>query len=318
MDALPSAVLVKQATASPPPLFQLCKNIPRPLALAVHSLLAKRADDRPRTAADARRLLAHSLVRPDRDPPEADPLSSTVATVGARANLLLRAAAPIGIVFAFGALLFVWANRGETADIAAESAQTHAVVRDEPSRSGESKTVAKTDNDVPPTKTDSQVFSGERARQIATSLTTGTISAIQVVQTRSGQAMVALSENGKKGGAHYVLLERRDDAFHVATRGSLETKAFKHATWTSERIDVNDDGFDEVLFTGTRAHSFSGYRLVLYSPKSRQVFSLEVETKGKSPVRALWSENLMKGNGSVYRRLLTKRANQMLVKTKIP
>ena len=318
MDALPSAVLVKQATASPPPLFQLCKNIPRPLALAVHSLLAKRADDRPRTAADARRLLAHSLVRPDRDPPEADPLSSTVATVGARANLLLRAAAPIGIVFAFGALLFVWANRGETADIAAESAQTHAVVRDEPSRSGESKTVAKTDNDVPPTKTDSQVLSGERARQIATTLTTGTISAIQVVQTRSGQAMVALSENGKKGGAHYVLLERRDDAFHVATRGSLETKAFKHATWTSERIDVNDDGFDEVLFTGTRAHSFSGYRLVLYSPKSRQVFSLEVETKGKSPVRALWSENLMKGNGSVYRRLLTKRANQMLVKTKIP
>ena len=314
IDALPSAVLVKQATASPPPLFQLCKNIPRPLALAVHSLLAKRADDRPRTAAEARKLLAHSLVKPDRDPPEADPLSSTVATVGARANLLLRAAAPLGIVFAFGALLFVWANRGETADMAAESAQTHASVRDEPIRAGESKTVEKPDN--PATKTESQGLSSERARQLATSLTTGTISAIQVVQTKNGQAMVALSENGKRGGAHYVQLERRDDAFHVSKRGSLETKAFKHATWTSERIDVNDDGFDEVLFTGTQAPSFSGYRLVLYAPKSSQVFSVEVETKGKNPVRALWSENLMKGNGSVYRRLLTKRANQMLSKPK--
>jgi hypothetical protein len=263
-------------------------------------------------------LLAQSLVKPDRDPPEVEPLSSTVATVGARANLLLRTAAPLGIVFAFGALLFVWANRGETADVAAKVSQAQATMRDEPSRSSRSTPAEKDDERTPTTpQNDPMALTGERARELASSLSTGTISAIQVVQTRNGQAMVALSENRKSGSAHFILLEKRDDAFHVVRRGSLETKVFRRATWNTELVDVNDDGYEEVLFTGTRAQAFSGYRLVLYAPKNRQQFSVEVETKGKNPVRALWSENLMKGNGSVYRRLLTRRANQMLSKAKI-
>ena len=316
VDALPSAVLVKQATAAPPPLFQLRKDIPRPLALAVHSLLAKRADDRPRTAADARKLLAHSLVRPDRDPPEVEPLSSTVASVGARANLVLRAAAPLGIVLAFGALLFVWANRGETAiDMAAKAVQAQATLPATPNSTKSIPAEKPVEKVQPAPKSEAPVLSSERAHQLAAALNAGTIKSIQVVQTKSGPVMVALNDPGKKGGAQFVLMERRDDAFHISKRGPLETKDFKRATWTSERVDVNEDGFEEVLFTGTQAHSFSGYRLVLYSPKSRQVFSLEVETKGKRPMRALWSANLLKGNGSIYRKLLTQRANQMLVKT---
>jgi len=320
MDALPSAVLVKQATAAPPPLVQFCPNISRPLALAVHSLLAKRAEDRPRTAIDARNLLAQSLLRPDCEPPEMEPLSSTVASVGARANLVLRAAAPLGIVLAFGALLFVWANRGETADIAAttsETAQAHETFQDSPTP-GEStepvrKLVGKTETVA--SHHDSSL-QGDRARRVAASLTPGTISSVQVVQTKSGPTMVALSRSGKKLGAQFVSLEQRGDAFRVVKRGSLETANFKHATWTSERVDANDDGYEEVLFTGTQAQSVSGYRLVLYVPKNRQLFSLEVETKGKRPVRALWSANLLKGNGSVYRALLTRRANAMLAKKK--
>jgi hypothetical protein len=125
--------------------------------------------------------------------------------------------------------------------------------------------------------------------------------------------MVALS-NSKKAGAQFVSLEQRGNAFQVVKRGSLETADFKSATWISERVDVNDDGYEEVLFTGTQAQSVAGYRLVLYVPKNQQLFSLEVETKGRRPVRALWSANLLKGNGSVYRELLTRRANAMLAK----
>lgn len=316
VDALPSAVLVKQATAAPRPLFQLCKNIPRPLALAVHSLLAKRADDRPRTAADARKILAHSLVKPDRDPPDVEPLSSTVATVGAKANLLLRSAAPLGIVLAFGALLFVWANRGETAlDTAANAAQMRASVP-EIAPAPELKPTRKPAENKAPRATPDSTLSNERARELASSFTPGTISSVQVVQIKSGPAMVALSNRGKRGGSQYISLETRDDAFHVVKRGSLETENFKRALWTSERIDVNEDGYEEVLFTGTQPQSISGYRLVLYVPRSRQLFSVEVETKGKRPVRALWSANLLKGNGSIYRKLLTQRANQILVKPK--
>ena len=54
IDPLPSAVLVKQATAPAPPLPQLRQDIPRQLAVAVHTLLAKRPENRPRTAAAAK------------------------------------------------------------------------------------------------------------------------------------------------------------------------------------------------------------------------------------------------------------------------
>lgn len=313
IDALPSAVLVKQATAAPPPLMQVCKNISRPLALAVHSLLAKRADDRPRTASEARRLLTQSLVKPDRDLPDIEPLSSTVATVGARANVVLRAAAPLGIVLAFGALLFVWANRGEiTTDAAAAAAPMQAELR--PTLAEKALPVKSTGPVSQPLKSATSL-TNDRAREVAESLTPGTISSIQVVRTKNGPVMVALSSN-KRGGTHFVSLERRGNAYEVVKKGLLETKDFKRANWTSERIDMNDDGFEEVLFTGTQAQSVSGYRLVLYAPKSRQLYSLEVQTKGKRPVRALWSANLLKGNGSAYRQLLTRRANEMLTKTK--
>src|SRR6267143_4808636 len=79
IDPLPSVVLVKQATAPPPPLPKLRQDLPRPLALAVHTLLAKRSEDRPQTAAAARVLLEKSLAAPVRITPEVEPLSSTVA-----------------------------------------------------------------------------------------------------------------------------------------------------------------------------------------------------------------------------------------------
>jgi serine/threonine protein kinase len=47
VDPLQSALLVKQATQAAPPLPRLRQDIQRPLALAVHSLLAKRPEDRP-------------------------------------------------------------------------------------------------------------------------------------------------------------------------------------------------------------------------------------------------------------------------------
>src|SRR6478736_1051510 len=74
IDPLQSALLVKQATAAAPPLPRLRPDVGRPLALAVHTLLAKRPDDRPRTAAVAKALLERSLVRTD-TVPDMEPLS---------------------------------------------------------------------------------------------------------------------------------------------------------------------------------------------------------------------------------------------------
>ncbi|HET9785728.1 MAG TPA: serine/threonine-protein kinase, partial [Pyrinomonadaceae bacterium] len=114
IDPLPSAVLVKQATAPPPPLPQLRPDIPKQLAIAVHTLLAKRTEDRPRTAAVARTMLERSLVRPDALP-DVDPLASTMAVLAERSSIVFRLAAPMATVIFLGALLFVWGNSGETA-----------------------------------------------------------------------------------------------------------------------------------------------------------------------------------------------------------
>ncbi|HEX4899425.1 MAG TPA: serine/threonine-protein kinase, partial [Pyrinomonadaceae bacterium] len=119
VDVLPSAVLVKQAIAPPPPLPQLRPDIPRQLALVVHSLLAKRPEDRPRTAAAARLLLEKSLVPRARELPQTDPFSSTLAVVAERGNIVSRLVAPLATVIFLGALLFVWGGNGETASQAA-------------------------------------------------------------------------------------------------------------------------------------------------------------------------------------------------------
>src|ERR687883_726081 len=78
-DPLASAVLVKQATAPPPPLPKLREDIPRPLAAAIHKLLAKRPEDRPQNAQAAQKLLGKSIIPPPRPVSDSQPFSSTVA-----------------------------------------------------------------------------------------------------------------------------------------------------------------------------------------------------------------------------------------------
>ncbi len=101
VDPLQSALLVKQATAPAPPLPRLRQDIPRSLSLAVHTLLAKRPEDRPRTAALAKTLLERSLTQPDRTLPDMEPLSAMVAAADAGRSLLFRVGAPLFLVTTF-------------------------------------------------------------------------------------------------------------------------------------------------------------------------------------------------------------------------
>ncbi len=318
IDALPSAVLVKQATASPQPLLQVGRKVPRPLALAVHNLLAKRPEDRPRTAALARALLAKSLHRPERNIPDVDPLSATVAAVEIGTNIVLRALAPMGIVLAFGALLLVLANRSETASqlsavAKAESAAPASLQSTLPA--SKNRETGNKKNEANAVRADpSASVTLDRARQVATSASRGAIANVQVVQTRSGAALVAIDEDRRTGRARFFTLEQRGNSYRVAKRGHLDTAEFSRADWTSERLDPDSDGYQEVLFTGANAKA-AGYRLVLYVPKSRETYSLRVETSGKRrTLRTVWSDNLLKAGKAPYRNLLRQKANSLLAK----
>ena len=109
-DLLASAVLVKQATLQPVPLFALRQDVPRPLALAIHTLLAKRPEDRPASASAARSLLERSITRPERAMPEVEPLASTVKAVSSRRGLAFRIVTPALIIGVLGVGLMVWAR----------------------------------------------------------------------------------------------------------------------------------------------------------------------------------------------------------------
>ena len=327
IDALPSAVLVKQATASAPPLPQMRPDIPKYLALAVHTLLAKRPEDRPRTAAAARALLERSLVRPQREVPEVDPFSSTMAVVAKRSSIIFRLAAPLATVIFFGALLFVWGGSSESvpkpADLvtAADQSATAYASLGTP-RNGQGKLIP-----TPAVARGSMISDSEspaaapldfdRARKIAARVSRD-VSDVQILQTRFGAFLVGINEQPKTGDSQFFVMEKRSGAFRLLARGQLDNKNFRGGEWTADRVDADGDNYDEVLFTGLgRSGRTYHHRFVLYVPKERHTYVLEVETKGRNtPPKAVWSKNLLSANGAYYRRLLRARANMAIAGTR--
>ena len=311
VDPLPSAVLVKQATAPPPPLPRLRPDIPRPLALAVHSLLAKRPEDRPRTAASARSILEKSLAKPSRHLPEVEPLSATVAGLAGGSSMFFRIGAPLALVMVFGALLLVWANSGETAPPARTNPSATSFPSPAPknaidsgnSEGGVAKLLA-VSTKLPITT--------EQARKVAAELSPhGAIGNVEVLSTVSGPAVAAIHEERKAGTTHFFIVQKHVRTFLVTHRGALDVAGFRHASWNAETVDADMDGYDDVLFTGSSGER-PGYRLVLYVPRSRSCYSLTVETRGRKVLRTIWSSNLRPAARLPYRNILRKRANSMV------
>jgi predicted Ser/Thr protein kinase len=322
IDPLPSALLVKQATAPPPPLPKLRQDIPRALALAVHTLLAKQPEDRPKTAGQARVMLEKSLAAPIRITPEAEPLSSTVAAaLSKKRSLVVRVVAPLLLVTILGALLLVLGYGGETAEVtaprdsfAAGSKPPGAAQPASRSRADEKVDATLKASDTKATETESAIpasLSLEEAKRIAGSISHGSIGDVAIVQTGAGSAIVAIHDERRSGTTHFFMMERRGAGYHVSARGPLDNSDFRGATWKTETLDADGDGRPEVLFTGTDANGrASGYRLVLYVPRTRQTYSVrvEVDRHNAGKRRATWSANASAPEAEPYRKVLARRA----------
>ena len=321
VDALPSAVLVKQATAPAPPLPQMRPDIPKALTVAVHSMLAKRPEDRPRTAAAARLLLERSLVRRERETPEVTPFSSTMAVVAERSSLMFRLAAPLATVIFFGALLFVWGGNGETASQSANevASSTESPAPVEPTTSRLTPNVASLS---PAALSNALTFATKaasstpldrnRAEEIAATISRSGVHDLQVLKTASGASLVGIGTDRRNGSANFFVIEQKGSAFRVMARGQLDNKNFRRGSWKAEKLDADGDDFDEVLFTGIRRSGrASQHRYVLYVPQERQAYVLEIENSGRigGPLKSLWSKNLLARKSADYRRVMKARAN---------
>ena len=321
IDPLQSALLVKQATAAAPPLPRLRQDIPRSLALAVHSLLAKRPEDRPRTAAMAKTLLERSLVRTD-TVPDMEPLSAMVAAADAGRNLLFRVGAPLFLVTTFGALL-AWGYTGESAPerripnnalpVAASQVQfTPASWRNEVAPKGGA--AASSENPAPV-----EQLSLEQARKIAAKFAKGVVGDLEIVDTDSGPAIVVVNSQRKAGTTNFLLIQKRDGKFRQTAQGKLDADGFSHASWNAELVDADEDGYQELLFSGRDStENRSLRRFILFVPNDKRTYSMQMtgETTPRGTPRIQWLSNAIGTDAAAYRTALRQKARSIVSKKK--
>ena len=302
-DQMSSAVLVKQATAAPPSLLALCPDVPRSLALAVHTLLAKNPINRPKRAADARALLETSLA-PSRISAEAlrpAPFTATIAALDAnRSVLFFRAAAAFVTTVMLGWLLLAWSHGGSSA----QGSATRSDV----------STVRAAVVGTPPRPTPvPALLSLDEAFRIASSVSPrGKVSDARVMRVGNGQVIAAVLDQPREKAMYLHIVERRGRDFRVTKRVPLDVDNFRGVNWTADVEDIDGDGYDEVVCSGeeTRPGDVPNQRFVLYVPRTRQLYTLRVapERRPSNTVHATWSANALYDDARRYRHALRQRA----------
>jgi serine/threonine protein kinase len=306
-DPLASAVLVKQATAHPPPLPKIRADIPRALVVAVHSLLAKRPEDRPQNARAAQKLLETSIARPPREMSESQPFSSTVAALNTKRCVVFRAVTPLAMIAVLGLGFFAW---GHSAQVSTTPVENAATAMKPATASLDSSFSAAPIQKV----ATAEPLSLDAARHLVSSVSHGDdVGDVRVVKTdrNQNQAIVAIHDERSKGTSHLFVMESHGKRYRVTSRAPLDVPDFRGANWTGENRDIDGDGYDEVIYTGTNAKDHaSGYRLVLYVPRTRQTYSLRVENQphDSKRMRATFSPNALTRTAAPYRMALQQRA----------
>jgi hypothetical protein len=306
-----SVVLVKQATAQPPPLPKQREDVPRALCAVIHSLLAKQPEDRPASAAAARSFLEKSITQPVRQLPEAEPFASTVATLETRAHssTAFRIAASLAVISVLGFLIFALGqnahvSNGSPASSSAQNAIGAIASRDSASyTAGESIT-------IPP-----RTPSAAEARRMAETFSQGSASDVRVVRAGRTSLIAAIHDEKRAGTTHLFMMERNGAGFRITGRAPLDAGDFRSATWSTDSVDADGDGFEEVVCTGSNPRSpAKGYRLVLYVPRTRETYTLRLmadNTRGSKILRAIWSPNALSRKGAAYRAALQQRARSL-------
>jgi predicted Ser/Thr protein kinase len=322
VDPLQSALLIKQATAAAPPLPKLRPDIGRPLALAVHTFLAKRPEDRPRTAAIAKALLERSITQPERTLPDLEPLSAMVAAADRGRGILFRVGAPAFLVTTFGALL-AWGYTGQSAPevrlpkevlpVAAAQVQmtpaTYRTTEFAPLSGGAIGTRAEPEP--------ANQLSLEQARKIAAKFVRGSLGALQIVETDSGPAIVAINNQRRAGTSSFVLLEKRGAKYALSAQGQLDSEGFTHASWGAELVDADEDGYQELLFSGKdSSESRNLKRLILFVPNEKRTYSMQMtgETTSSGTPRIQWLSNATGTDAAAYRTALRQKARTIVAK----
>jgi hypothetical protein len=113
------------------------------------------------------------------------------------------------------------------------------------------------------------------------------------------------------------LLEKRNGKYRVTSEQPLDGKGFRHASWTAELVDADEDGFQELLFSGKDSSEGRNLRrLVLFVPNDRRTYSMQMtgETTAQGTPRIQWLSNAAGTEAAAYRTALRQKARAIVKK----
>jgi len=156
----------------------------------------------------------------------------------------------------------------------------------------------------------------DQARKIAARFARGSVGDLEIVDTDSGPAIVVVNNQRKAGTTNFLVIQKRDGKFRLSAQGRLDNEGFSHASWGAEQVDADEDGYQELLFTGkdpSEARNLK--RLILFVPNDRRTYSAQLtgETVRGTP-RIQWLSNAAGTDAAPYRIALRKKARSMIKK----
>jgi len=170
-------------------------------------------------------------------------------------------------------------------------------------------------SDTQPARVDVDQLSLEQARRIAARFVRGSLGPIEIVETDSGPAIVAVNNQRRAGTSSFVLLEKRDGKYRLTAQGKLDAEGFTHATWSAELVDADEDGYQELLFSGKDSTEQRALRrFILFVPNDKQTYSLQMtgETTARGTPRIQWLSNTTGTDAAAYRTLLRQKARAVV------
>jgi protein kinase-like protein len=309
VDPLSSVVLVKQATAQPTALLSLRPDIPRSLALAVHTLLAKNPAQRPASAAEACHLVEQSVEHARRlNVPvggvEAEPFAGTIGALDSGRYTFTRVLTLFALFAMAVTVAVAWTTRSAREGALAEAARDPAAVTAALMPRGGRK----------PKRAEPAQLTRDGAWRVAASVARGRVSDVRLVGTGAGQVVAAVAADPSDGMATLLVIERAAGrgGYMVTKSVPLDVEGFRGAGWTEEVADLDGDGYDEIICEGARPSDGAqeGRRYVVYAPRARETYSLHLapDTTGAHALRATWSPSTQGHEAQLFRHALRQRA----------
>jgi hypothetical protein len=157
----------------------------------------------------------------------------------------------------------------------------------------------------------------DQARRIAARFARGSVGDLEIVDTDSGPAIVVVNNQRKSGTTNFLLLQKRDGKFRQTGQGKLDTEGFSHANWSAELVDADEDGYQELLFSGKDpTENRSLRRFILFVPNDRRTYSMQMtgESTPRGTPRIQWLSNATGTDAAAYRTALRQKARTIVSK----